>query len=115
MGNFSISNQPVSVAVVLLDTGDASKTLLAAAGSSPAENKWKLYKIGFNIETAAAQAVTISDGTTTLFVIPASHAVGFYEVDLGGVELATRAALTATPAAAGPKIRFRVIYSKVIV
>jgi hypothetical protein len=87
---------------VLMVAGDASKQLKAAPGVGKA---LVITKWSYRSTTSAAQAITLADGTSNLDVLEASIAVGTLKegpkLEMG-VALATNAALTATPAAAGP-------------
>jgi hypothetical protein len=82
--------------------GDASKVIKAAPGANKALVVTRCQTV---ITTAAAQAIGIGDGTTTIQSHAASLAVGSNPSMIPleeGVELAANTALSYTPAAAGP-------------
>lgn len=91
-------------AEVTLDTGDTSKSLLAAPGAN------KQIVVTFlvaSVVVSAAQAVDIAIGTVNVMRIGASPGVAaqqFMGPMVEGIKGIANTALVITPAAAGPKI-----------
>lgn len=123
MANLAINNKALAVANVLLDTGDANKVLIAAPsilGSGPTDASTimncqiYLYSIEWKSITAAAQAITVQALASgdILLELPASVTAGLSDtVYYNFLPLGLNKRLQATPAAAGPKMRFIVTYA----
>lgn len=115
-------NYPTVIADVLLDTGDTSKDLVAAPGTAATAlltdsvNNLQLLlkKITYISQTAAAQAIVVQAlaSGAILLSLPASVTAGVINtVDYGYLPLGAGRKITATPAAAGPAMRFIVEYA----
>lgn len=94
---------------VALGTGDTSKALIAAPSTGYCIS---VLVIHWDITTAAAQAVSVGDGTSNPLKFAASASGnGTRRFGSNGMKLAAATALTATPAAAGPAINFVIEYT----
>lgn len=108
-------NRKLEVAIAVLGTGDASKTIIADPGDGKA---LVIDRIIVTILTSAAQTLDIEDasGTVEVLKIPASG-TGQYVMALPisseGIKLTNSEALVATPAAAGVGAHIVVVYYKV--
>lgn len=123
MANLAVNNKNLLVANVLLDTGDAAKDLVAAptqlgSGATDASTitncQLYLYSIEWKSITAAAQAIVVQAlaGGQIVLEMPASVTAGASDtVYYNFLPLGLGKKLTATPAAAGPKMRFIVTYA----
>jgi hypothetical protein len=101
-------------AAVLLDTGDATKSLIAAPSSG--NGAIFITAIHWSIKVAAAQVVKVgvSAGTEAqqCLELAASASGNGTRIFAGrGFKLPKETALTAVPASAGPAIHFIVEYS----
>jgi hypothetical protein len=94
-----------------LDTGDSSKTLIAAPGTGM---KIRIYRILYIPVIQANQLITIATGATTFLRVPANINIG-YPIDTGwlngGILGVAATALIATPASAGPAGDIFVVYT----
>lgn len=106
----SVKNQPVAVVTTELAAADASKVLLAADTAA----KYNLLKLQWTVFTSAAQAISVTIGSTVILRLPSGLAAGsngnFTFGD--GKKSALNEALTVTPAAAGPGISWVVEYQR---
>lgn len=120
MANLAINNKALAVANVLLDTGDASKDLVAApsvlggVGETIIDCQIYLYSIQYISITAAVQAIVLQAlaGGQIVLELPTSVAAGVTNtIKYNFLPLGSGKKLTATPGAAGPKMRFIVTYA----
>lgn len=123
MAILAVNNKALAVADVLLDAADTSKDLIAApsvlgSGATDAStilnSQIYLYSIQYISIVAAAQVIVIQAllGGQIVLELPASVAAGVIDkIDYNFLPLGSGKKLTATPAAAGPKMRFIVTYA----